>query len=77
MEPMLKQVLMTVDPDDEEEINFHEVFYLAKKEFLDEYFQAIDQHFGSLDRYVLDQLRLTAPDIEMLKKRYLENYKNE
>ncbi len=77
MEPMLKQVLMAVDPDDEEEINFHEVFYLAKKEFLDEYFQAIEQNFGSLDRYVRQQLKLTPADVETLKTRYLENYKKQ
>ncbi|MFA5235399.1 MAG: tyrosine-protein phosphatase [Bacilli bacterium] len=73
MEPLLKQILLDVDPDDEEEINFHEVFYLARKEYLDEYFSAIDREFGSLDRYVAEQLGLGPTEIERLKNRYLEN----
>jgi protein-tyrosine phosphatase len=74
--PLLKKKLLEVDPDDEEEINFHEVFYIAKKEFLDEYFNTINDNFGSLDRYIRHQLNISENDIETLKKRYLENYPN-
>lgn len=61
-----------IDLSDRKEVEFYEIFYLAQKEFLDVYFEEIRAAYGSVDRFLEDEMNLTEDKIRILKNRYLE-----
>ena len=61
-----------IDLSDPKEVEFYEIFYLAQKEFLDVYFEEICASYGSVDRFLEDEMNLTEDKIHILRKRYLE-----
>ncbi len=71
--PKFEQFLKDHPNLNELEYEYYECFYLAKKEFLDEFFATIQKIYGSLDNYIFNGLKLTNEDINILKKRYLED----
>ena len=50
---------------------FYETFHIAKKKYLDCYFDSIAKKYGSYDRFVHEILGVTEEDTELLRKRYL------
>lgn len=70
--PKFDSFLSTHPNLNELEYEYYDCYYLAKKEFLDEFYNTIDKLYGSLDNYVFNGLKLTKEDISILKKRFLE-----
>lgn len=54
------------------EYEYYECYYIAKKEFLDEYFRVINENFFSLENYVNNVIKITKEEKDILKKRYLQ-----
>lgn len=71
--PILDEKLKTVDPSDKKQIKYYEAYYIAKKDYIDEYFKAVNSKYGSLDEYIQNQLKVSEFDQQVLRTRYLIN----
>lgn len=69
--PMLEQKLQELSPDDNDAIKYYKAYYIAKKEYIDEYFQAIIEHFSSIDEYIEKQIKVSKLEKNKLRDRYL------
>jgi len=72
MRPLYEQKLKELDPSDIDSINFYHALYIAKKEYIDEYYRAIEEKYGSMDRYLREQIGVSDQEIVILRNRYLE-----
>lgn len=70
--PLLDQKMLEIDKDDEDKINYYEAYYIAKKKYIDEYYKAIENKYGSIDKYLEYAIRLSSESINELKTRYLK-----
>jgi protein-tyrosine phosphatase len=73
MRPLYEQKLRELDPHDIDSINFYHALYIAKKEYIDEYYRAIEEKYGSIDSYLREQIGVSDKEIAILRARYLEN----
>lgn len=64
----LMETKTIVDPGIMDKIS---CFYRVKEEYLDAVFDAIEQHYGSVDRFLRKALYLTPKAIEDLQEKYL------
>ncbi|MFA5481040.1 MAG: tyrosine-protein phosphatase [Bacilli bacterium] len=69
--PILEKKLATIESDEDNAIDYYKAFYLAKRKYIDEYFNVINDEFGSLDEYINKHLKITDFDIKTLRDRYL------
>ena len=69
--PMFEAKLQEIDPNNTYQVAFYEAFFIAKKEFIDEYFNEINTKFGGLDNYVHQQIGLSDNEVSLLRQRYL------
>ncbi|MDD3938554.1 MAG: tyrosine-protein phosphatase [Bacilli bacterium] len=69
--PILKEKLKEIDPDDKQKIKYYEAYYITKKEYIDEYFNAVNEKYGSIDDYILNQLKVSESSKRVLRDRYL------
>lgn len=69
--PMLETKLREINPNDVDSIKYYQAYYVAKKEFIDEYFHAIIEHYVSLDDYIEKQIKVSKMEKDILRERYL------
>ncbi|MFA5763018.1 MAG: tyrosine-protein phosphatase [Bacilli bacterium] len=69
--PILKEKLKEINPKDEAQIKYYKAFYITKKEYIDEYFKAVSEKYGSIDDYLTNQLTVSENDKQVLRDRYL------
>ena len=69
--PMLERKLQELRPDDNEAIKYYKAYYIAKKEYIDEYFHAIIEHFNSVDDYIKKQIKVSELEKSQLRERFL------
>lgn len=69
--PILKEKLKEIDPDDKQKIKYYEAYYITKKEYIDEYFNAVNEKYNSIDDYILNQLKVSESSKRVLRDRYL------
>ncbi len=71
--PILDEKLKTIDSSDKKQIKYYKAYYIAKKDYIDEYFKAVNSKYGSLDEYIQNQLNVSEFDKQVLRTRYLIN----
>lgn len=54
------------------ENDYYAAFYIAKKEYLDEYFNSIKKVYGSFDKYMENIIGVTRSIRNILREKYLE-----
>ena len=69
--PMLETKLREINPNDVDSIKYYQAYYVAKKEFIDEYFHAIIERYVSLDDYIEKQIKVSKMEKDILRERYL------
>lgn len=69
--PILATKLKEIDPNDAKLRKYYEAYYITKKEYIDEYFRAVESKYNSLDEYIKNQLTISDYDKQILRDRYL------
>jgi protein-tyrosine phosphatase len=72
MRPLYEKKLRELDPNDIDSINFYHALYIAKKEYIDEYYRALEEKYFSMDDYLRNQIGVTDDEIIQLRRRYLK-----
>ena len=47
--------------------------YITKQIYVEFYFKLLDEHYGGIDNYIRNYLKISDEDIKVLRDRYLEN----
>lgn len=64
--------LKSYTPKDEKDYEFYYVYYITQKEFLDYYFELINEKYGSFDNYIKEAIGISEADKKYLQDKYLE-----
>ena len=64
----IKKQCGTDDPKADESLRY---LFGAEREYIETYYQAVNEKYGSMDRFIRDGLRITPEGLERMKEKYL------
>lgn len=73
MYPIFKKELDNIDNPTYFDVDFLYCLYIPKQIYVEFYFKLLDEHYGGIDNYIRNYLKISDEDIKVLRDRYLEN----